>query len=249
MKNNYFKKYSNLTEPNKEREELDGYPTEYDNLILSYLTLRKAIGYLGISLPILCLAGSLINEHRILPSISHYYHSTMKIFFAGILFLLAIFLWTYEGYDRFERGICKALSIMALLIVFFPTTNSICTIKQCYTETDLKSFVLPSIIGQPWIGALHLFCALVFFSLLIYLIFFKFLVHERKLSSPDVNAIWIYKVCGWGMIFSIVGIGICMFFAENSGNWLLPPTFVFETIALVCFGVSWLTKGETFRQK
>jgi asparagine N-glycosylation enzyme membrane subunit Stt3 len=246
--NDQLKKYSTLIDSNKEREELDGYTTEDETFIMSYLTLRKAIGLLGISLPILCLLGSLRYENNILPSISHYYHSTVNIFFASILFLLAIFLWTYNGDDKYERAICKTLAIMALLIVFFPTTNSVCIPKPCYTESDLRSFVMPAIVGKPWIGRIHLFCAFIFFSLLVILIFFKFIIHERKQSSPDIVAIRIYKVCGWGMILSITGIGLAMIFAKNSDNWTLPPTFMFESIALVCFGVSWLTKGETFRR-
>ncbi len=249
MKNSYSKRYSNLSKSSKERTELEGYPTEFDSFVLSYLTLRRLIGFLGISLPVICLISSLFYESPILPSISHYYHSTCKIVFSSVLLLLTIFLWTYHGADKYERGICRALAIMALLIVIFPTTNDLCILKECYTTDDLKSFVFPAIVGQPWIGVIHLISAAIFFVLLIALIFFKFIPHEQKKDNPDQIAIRIYKFCGWGMVLSMLGIVATMPFSQSFKDWRLPPTFSFETLSLICFGVSWLTKGESFKSE
>jgi hypothetical protein len=54
----------------------------------------------------------------------------------------------------------------------------------------------------------------------------------------------VYRTCGIVIFVSIAGIPI----AGLDGIWehikFLKPTFVLETIALVAFGISWLTKGE-----
>lgn len=51
-----------------------------DSVIVSYLTLRRSIGFIGILLPIILVLGAIItqNQKGVLPSISHYY-----IFFNG----------------------------------------------------------------------------------------------------------------------------------------------------------------------
>lgn len=240
-------RYSGYSKSNNEREEKDGYTTDYESLALSHLALRKVIGYLGISLPIICMILSWIYSHRLLPSISHYYHSCGRVFFSTILLLLAIFLVTYKAEDKYERAVCKILAALATLIVILPTSNTICTIKECYEPKDLQAFVMPAVVGQPWEGVMHLIFAFLFFSLLIYLIFCKFIKHERSQLEPDSATIIIYKFCGWGMIVSMVGIAITMLI-DGSDNWMLPPTFIFETTALFCFGTSWLARGESFRR-
>ena len=50
------------------------------NYVISYFTLRKAVGILGLSLPIILVIGSvaLDGKNEILNSISTYYHTHME---------------------------------------------------------------------------------------------------------------------------------------------------------------------------
>lgn len=54
----------------------------------------------------------------------------------------------------------------------------------------------------------------------------------------------VYRICGVVMLVSVVGISIANIPAINDHTKLLKPTLIFETLALVSFGFSWLTKGE-----
>lgn len=52
-----------------------------ERYIISYLTLRKWIGILGMFLPFVCLfGGSLFQNKPIMDSISAYYHSNRETF-------------------------------------------------------------------------------------------------------------------------------------------------------------------------
>ena len=55
-------------------------------LIVSYLTMRRLIGVIGIALPIIMVLGGFIqNGFVILDSISNYYYTNMRDFFVGII--------------------------------------------------------------------------------------------------------------------------------------------------------------------
>ena len=75
--------------------------TDKSDLVISYLTLRKAIGVLGISFPvILALGACIFAGFDIQRSVSSYYHTNMQDVFAGILFAIGLFLFSYRGYER-----------------------------------------------------------------------------------------------------------------------------------------------------
>src|SRR4051794_39857722 len=70
----------------------------------SYLWLRVFVGAMGILLPILLLLGDAIflDTHRISmrPSLSAYYHSSMRDWYVCILFATGIVLVTYKVAER-----------------------------------------------------------------------------------------------------------------------------------------------------
>ena len=51
----------------------------------------------------------------------------------------------------------------------------------------------------------------------------------------------IYKLCGLVMLGSICIIAVFSLSKVSDSNQI---TFWFETVALIAFGISWLTKGE-----
>ena len=59
----------------------------------------------------------------------------------------------------------------------------------------------------------------------------------------------IYLVCGIIMILCIIAIAICFFLLDDSVTEKYKLVFWFESIALVSFGISWITKSESFYLK
>jgi len=227
------------------------------NLNKSYLKLRRAIGYLGILLPISLVIISLINRNgcnTILPSISDYYHTSVGGIFTGILVSIAIFLW-YNGENR-ERLICRITSGLAIVIAFAPTPineNYIITESSLASLDFFRGCYIPKLKGLAITGNLHFISAALFFLLLSYLVGNVFRKQESSDSPEGKRRRVIYLICAWGMLGSLVLLAaLKVFFKDtfpNSNDWSLPPTFALETIMLFCFGVAWLVKGEvTFQQ-
>jgi hypothetical protein len=69
---------------------------------------------------------------------------------------------------------------------------------------------------------------------------------DHKLT-PKGKRNRVYKWCGWTMVASVSILGIYFLLRKFAGLDLktFPIIFLFETIAVVAFGISWLTKGET----
>ena len=69
-------------------------------LVISYLILRKTLGILGLSFPfILAIGACILGGYGIQSSVSSYYYTNMRDIFAGILFAIGLFLFSYRGYD------------------------------------------------------------------------------------------------------------------------------------------------------
>jgi hypothetical protein len=56
----------------------------------------------------------------------------------------------------------------------------------------------------------------------------------------------VYIVCGIIMLVSVAGIPIDSISVIHNKISSLKPTLILETVALLAFGFSWLTKGEFF---
>ncbi len=217
-----------------------------NHYLISYLTLRKAIGVLGIALPVVVTAGSVMIDDctGLLPSISDYYHTNLRNIFTGIMCSVAIFLFTYRGPDR-QDGIAGKLGcIFALGLAFFPTVIDDATCRLC-EEAPLKC---DSITPQDhWMSKVHMASALLFFLVLIY--FSLFLFTKSNTSHPTPEKIIrnrLYRVCGYTMLACIILLVVYVLFISSKYPVLEQYNIIFwlETIALTAFGVSWLVKGE-----
>ena len=190
----------------------------------SYLALRKAVGWIGILLPfILIIGGLFLFNEDIQKSISSYYYTRMGNLFVGSICAIALFLFFYTGYDRWDNWLGNLTGFSGLGIAFFPAT-----------ETGLNSLT----------GYVHLISAAIFF---LALALFSLFLFTRKGSSPTPQKLVrnkIYTVCGLTIIVSMVAIIIYFILTSNNEP---ESTFVFwaETVALIAFGISWLVKGGT----
>lgn len=200
-------------------------------LIISYLTLRKWVGLLGISLTPVLVLGSLLQDLIqkppvplvILPSVSAYYYSGMRNEMEGILCGIAMFLLAYRGYSKQDSIVSKLAGFFAVCIAFFPTS-----------ATDDKN--------DP-ISIVHYVTAGIFFALLAYMSIFLFTKSTGQMTKQKIQRNRVYRVCGIVMAVSVIGIPIDGIKSVATAIGFLKPTLVFEVIALTSFGISWLVKG------
>jgi hypothetical protein len=195
------------------------------DLTYSYLSLRNAIGWIGILLPFVLMGGMFLifNGKVIQKTISQYYHTGMRDVFVGSICAIALFLFFYKGYNKWENRSATLAGFFAIGIAWFPTTQA--------GPLD------PA-------GIVHLICASVFFLILAGFSIFFFTMGASHPTRQKLKRNLIYIVCGVVMIVCLVAIVIFFnfFLDDNPGS-----NFVFwaETIALIAFGVSWITKGGT----
>lgn len=201
-------------------------PAPNSSLIISYLTLRKVIGWLGISLVPVLVFGSFILDHttKIQGSVSAYYHTSMRNALVGIACGISLFLLSYHGYDKRDSIASKLAGLFALGIAFFPTSAN-------NDKGDILSI-------------LHYLTAAVFFAILAYMSIFLFTKSSGNMTPEKKKRNRIYIVCGVIMAVSVLAIPLSRIPAIYKHIQFLKPTIILETFALVSFGFSWLTKGE-----
>lgn len=206
------------------------------SLVLSYLTLRKAIGVLGISLPfVLSFGALLIFKIRIPESISDFYYTGMGDVFVGTLCAIGVFLLSYKGYEKEDDFAGDLACVFAIGVALFPTTPA----------GD------PATLAKT-IGAAHLVFAALFFLTLAYFSLCLFTKTDlTKTPTPrKIRRNQVYRVCGYAIIASIVLILLYSLLPEDIKKVLSPynPIFWLESVAVLAFGMSWLTKGEAILQ-
>jgi hypothetical protein len=201
-----------------------------DSLVISYLWLRTAIGIIGIALPfVLALGKILFDGGGLQSSMSAYYYTNSRNFFVGSLCAIGVFLMSYRGYERKDNIAGKLACLFAIGVAFFPTQP----------ETN----ALP---GDKLLGAIHLTCAALLFLTLAY--FSLCLFRKTDPTTPPTpqklrrNA--VYSICGYTILASILFIVIFKATLEHTVLQNFKPVFWLEALAVVSFGVSWLTKGE-----
>ena len=209
-------------------------------LVISYLTLRKAIGFIGILMPIIVRVGAYFFEH--IPSndsISAYYYTGMRDIFVGTLSAIGVFLFCYRGPNTQDNVLTNIAGVSAIAIGLLPT-------EPGYHPLILKNF--PEIMTSACYrnhGPLgyHIFVVVTFFIIISYLTIFRF----TKPSQPQItkqkkSRNKIYILCGIIMLICLGAIVIL------KGIWKNISIFWPETIAIVAFGCAWLTKGQAILQ-
>ena len=211
-----------------------------NNLIISYLSLREAIGVMGFSLPFILWLGGWWSEKAVQPTISHYYHSNMHDVFVGYLFAISVFLMAYRGYETIDMWCGKVAGLAGIGVALFPNLKESADCASVATTPISQVTVL--------IGKLHYLSATVFFLTLAFFCLFLF----TKSSSPDqitpmkARRNWVYRGCGVIILLCMVGIGLYALLNKDicHSPSLFPPVFVLESIAVMAFGFSWFVKGE-----
>ena len=215
--------------------------TNNQNFVISYLTLRKAVGILGMLLPLVLSLGFLFIGSGCVfpPSISHFYYTNMGNYFVGTLCAVSLFMFAYNGPGNHDKLAAKAAGLFALLVVMFPTNFNY----------DIAGCSRISSVDQVWMKYIHYGAATLLF--LTFACFCLCLFTKTNINSSMTRQKKIrndiYRTCGWVIIVCIAGIPCFEFIKPLQERFNdCKPTFVFETLALLAFGFSWLIKGETF---
>ena len=198
-------------------------------LLRSYLSLRKSIGLIGTALPfVLGLGGLLFASLSLQSSVSSYYHTALRDVLVGSLCAIAVFLWSYCGYDRRDRIAGNLACICALGVALFPTAPE--------NPTALQS----ALSRVHLISAAGFFLTLAYFSIVLFR-----LSDDPTPTSRKLQRNLVYEACGYTILACIVGIGALSLTPAGERLKQLRPVFWLEAAAIVAFGISWAVKGET----
>jgi hypothetical protein len=195
-------------------------------LVHSYLFLRRAIGLIGLALPVVLIVGKQVFEGGdLVGSLSGYYYTDVRNVFVGAMCATGVFLLAYYGHDFVDNVASTVAGLGAIGLALFPTTPG----------HDVSAWDRTS-------GVLHLTFAAVFFLMLAYFCL-RLFPHDGE--QPAGTGV-VYRVCGVVILVCLVLIAV------TSSLALVPdlhPALWLESVAVWAFGVAWLLKGQTLTPK
>ena len=197
-----------------------------DPMLVSYRELRRAVGLIGIALPIaLVLGENTFGNPGIMDSISSYYWSVaMRGVLVGSLCSIGVFLWSYRGEGRWDNVAGNAACVAALCVALFPCS--------------------PPNGGESPTRYLHFTAAAVLFLLLAYFCFYSFPGQDPGTTPTRKKPLRnnIYRTCGAIIVVCIASIALLH--ALFSGTPPGSSVFWLESLAIWSFGWSWYIKGK-----
>ncbi|GLY42222.1 hypothetical protein Amsp01_082450 [Amycolatopsis sp. NBRC 101858] len=195
-------------------------------LVHSYLYLRRAIGLIGLALPVVLILGKqLAQGGDLIGSLSGYYYTDLGNVFVGAMCAAGVFLLAYYGHDFIDNVASTVAGLGAIGLALFPTTP----------DHDATSWQRTS-------GVLHLVFAAAFFLMLAYFCL-RLFPHDGE-QPPGTGV--VYRGCGVVILAALVLIAV------TSRLRLVPdwhPALWLESAAVWAFGVAWLVKGQTLTPK
>ncbi len=198
------------------------------SLVLSYLGLRKAIGIIGVLLPLVLVIGKAIFEGPgLLDSISAYYYSVMRDVLVGSLSAIAVFLFSYR-YARLDDIAGDIAGLGALGVAVFPAAPANATGQQMV------------------IGVVHTVSAAVFYLTLAFfaLVLFRKTDPTQPPTPQKLVRNRVYLISGLVMLLSLALIVLVNVLPGLQGLQQYHVYFWLETLAVEAFGVAWFVKGE-----
>lgn len=203
-------------------------------LVVSYLSVRRAVGGIGLLLPILLgPIGWLVLDIPIQDNISSYYHTALRDVFVGSMCAIGIFLFCYQGYDWIERWTANLGCAAAIGVALFPVDANSDPLHQ-----------------ESVLGYLHLVAGTAFFLILAFYSLYHFPTRagaEREVEPHLAQRNFVYRTSGIVILLSLVAMAIQLFFlTDPQKQWLnqINAFFWLEWIAVWAFAAAWLTKGR-----
>jgi hypothetical protein len=207
--------------------------TEAGSVVAAYLLLRRAIGWIGTLLPIVVIVGdSAFSSARLPNSLSDYYYTPMRNVLIGSLCVLGVFLVLYDVGVRLDRWITNAAGVGVLGVAFLPGSPDIPHLTT----------------SQEVIGNLHVFFAAIAFVALSAAMwrFARAGSDGPDAPAPSPRAATFYRASAGVMLGFVIASGAALLLPVSVQNTTL-AIYIFEALAIITFGVSWLVKGRALR--
>jgi hypothetical protein len=214
-------------------QRLVGEPVEY---VVSYLTLRQMIGWIGLLMPFAVRIGAGVFEHiYTTDSISAYYYTGQRDVFVSTLVLIGVLVTCYRTPAFKDNAAAIVAGLAAIGIGLFPMDPTWAPlILQKYPDMLNQSCY----VNHGFLGYHFIFVA-TFFALSFYLVYFRFDAFTPEFATVQKQKRnKVYKLCGIGMLLAYLAIGALAIFARGAS------IFWPETLAVVSFGAAWLVKGQ-----
>jgi hypothetical protein len=233
-----------------------------DSRVVSYRTIRKAIGIIGFLLPFVLILGKIywFEDPGIQDSISGYYYTDMRDVLVGSLCATGVFLISYRGYDATEGPRLKRL-LGTYTDNLASTIAGIGAIGVALFPTQPTSATLAQLAGRKSYAGVHVVSAGVFFILLAYILIWRFTDHgpseaepgseeERRIAETSRRRCnVIYIVCGCAILLSLALIVVAWRIPGGSFSWQQYSVLVLETVAILAFSIAWFLKGSEYLKR
>ena len=231
-------------------------PTGSD--VIHLRTLRKAIGFVAVGLPFALATGenvrdwllprAAVTDRAILEgSISAYFHTGMREVFVGSLCAIAIFLVCYKGYQRRDNIAANLAGTCALVVALFPTREQPREpVAPGLPAIDSSTLFSSALAPDPgFVSYVHFGAAVIFFATLAFMSLYLFTLTNKPNPTPQkLRRNKVYVFCGITILVCIAVIAIGKLLLNDGVSERTHYVFVFESIAVITFGFSWLTKAE-----
>ena len=224
-----------------------GRPTRSDEdvFLTNYMFLRKTVGWLGTSLPIILLlanpiALSIENSGCgvVLGSLSGYYYSPVRNIFVGAQCAIGLFLIAYVGYDLGDRLVTDAAGVFAVGVALFPTKPTIASPPSIACQTVAQLSTREQVVGD-----IHVVFAGLTFVFMAWMAI-RFTNTDKPPCPRKLLRNQIYRICAIVIAACVVAIVITTFLpasVKGGFQWIL----LWESVGIFAFGVSWFVKGQT----
>ncbi|TWT74377.1 hypothetical protein [Allorhodopirellula solitaria] len=206
-------------------------PDRTSVLVVSYLTIRRAIGISGLALPVVLLVGGWLAGIPIQENMSSYYHTGMRDIFVGTLCAIGVFLFCYQGYGWAENWTANLGGVSALGIALCPL-----------------DFHSDPLMQKSVHGYLHTLSGGVFFLTLAFYSLYHFPRESLLEAEPHLwERKWIYRTSGVVILLSMFTMGVYLFLLNRHWKEILNSyhfLFWMESIAVWSFAAAWLARGR-----
>lgn len=240
------------------RDPMPGYIAEVQNdLVLSFLAVRRMLGLLGLFLPLSLLVTAIFTDEPMRPSISEFYHGQGREFFVGTLFAIGVFLWSYVGYPPSyigekptDKQVSRIAAVAVICVALFPTGDNLAPQGQVMQACS----VFQCLVGEGVSRSLHYLAAGIFFSSLAVFCLVLFRRDGGQTQDREKQARnRIYTICGITITVCVMALalyGVVYAMQDSAGKARLDRSylvFLLETIGITAFAISWLAKGKALK--
>jgi hypothetical protein len=213
-----------------------------NELIHSYLALRKAVGWIALALPFVLIG---FHSGKPLTSISQSYYRDVDAIFIGLLCAIGVFLLFYRGYDGRDRAASLVAGVCAIIVSQVP-----CGVECRYPSPTIAERWQWSDNYPFSFTALHFGAAAVMFAALAYfcLVLFPETHKSGVKTHRKILRNRVYRVCGIIIVITMAIKAVdaaCEYFIQKGFLWDV-GTYCVEATMVIAFGVSWAVKGESF---